>query len=133
MSDKGASQAQHTSTPATRYFRNDAEIGRRDPHKQLLASLNRLITNHPPHHIPPGGGLYDGPISVAYLFHTLHKLYPDLTLDDYPLSTWSAAYIEQAQSHIKQYPGPSPSRCGVSDDIMSLLALYAVTAKTWTP
>jgi lantibiotic modifying enzyme len=66
---------------------------------------------------------------VAYLFYALHKLYPDLTVEEFPLNTWSAAYIEQAQSHIKEYPGPSPSRCGVSDDIMSLLALYAVTAK----
>lgn len=112
-----------------RYFRNDAPLARRDPHKQLLSSLGRLITEHPPHHVEPGGGLYYGPISVAYLFYALHNLYPDLKLDDYPLNTWSAAYIEQAQTHIKDFPPPSPSKCGVSNDIMSLLALYAVTAQ----
>ena len=121
------------SEPATkslpRYFRNDASLGRRDPHKQLLASLDRLITEHPPHKVPPGGGLYYGPISVAYLFYALHNLYPDLKLDEYPLNTWSAAYIEQAQANIKEFPPPSPTECGVSNDIMSLLALYAVTAK----
>jgi hypothetical protein len=112
-----------------RYFRNDASLGRRDPHKQLLASLDRLITEHPPHKVPPGGGLYYGPISVAYLFYALHSLYPDMTLDEYSLNTWSAAYIEQAQTNIKEFPPPSPTKCGVSNDIMSLLALYAVTAK----
>jgi hypothetical protein len=129
--------SEQTTTPAPpppgkalpRYFRNDATPSKRDAHKQLVASLNRLISEYPPHKVPPGGGLYYGPISVAYLFFALHKIYPDLTLDDFPMNTWSAAYIEQAQSHIKQYPGPKPSKCGVADDIMSLLALYAATAK----
>ena len=76
----GAAQAQPKSLP--RYFRNDAPLGQRDAHKQLLASLDRLITEHPPHKIPPGGGLYYGPISVAYLFYALHNVYPDLRLDD---------------------------------------------------
>jgi hypothetical protein len=52
-----------------------------------------------------------------------------MTLDEYSLNTWSAAYIEQAQTNIKEFPPPSPTKCGVSNDIMSLLALYAVTAK----
>lgn len=126
---EGTAAPAHTAPAPPRYFKNDATLARRDPHKQLLASLNRLITEHPPHRIAPGGGLYYGPISVAYLFYALHKLYPDLTLAEFPMNTWSAAYIEQAQSHIKEYSGPSPTKCGVSDDIMSLLALYAVTAK----
>lgn len=129
MAEQSAAPARDSSASIPRYFRNDAELGRRDPHKQLIASLNRLITDYPPHRIPPGGGLYYGPISVAYLFHALHKLYPDLNLDEFPMNTWSAAYLEQAQSHIKEFKGPSPSKCGVSDDIMCLLALYAVTAK----
>lgn len=131
MSEQAAAAVAAAEEPASipRYFRNDAELSRREPHKQLLASLNRLITDYPPHQIPPGGGLYYGPISVAYLFYALHNIYPDLLLDDYPMNTWSAAYIEQAQANIKKYKGPSPSKCGVSDDIMALLALYAVTAK----
>lgn len=112
-----------------RYFRNDAELSRRDPYKQLTASLNRLVTEHPPDKIAPGGGLYYGPISVAYLFYTLHKLYPDLTVDDYSMNTWSAAYIEQAQANMKQYAGPTTAACGISDDIMALLALFAASAK----
>ncbi len=129
MSEQEATTAAAEPVSIPRYFRNDAELSRRDPYKQLLASLNRLITEHPPHKVPPGGGLYYGPISVAYLFYALHQMYPDMLLDDYPMNTWSAAYVEQAQSHIKQYKGPSPSKCGISDDIMSLLALYAITAK----
>ncbi|EMD84914.1 hypothetical protein COCHEDRAFT_119950 [Bipolaris maydis C5] len=133
MSEEGAPSAATVEKAAPpsipRYFRNDAPLARRDPHKQLLASLDRLITDYPPHHIPPGGGLYYGPISVAFLFYALHDLYPDLKLDGYPLNTWSAAYIEQAQTHIKEFPPPSPKKCGVSNDIMSLLALYAITAK----
>ncbi|KAL5113580.1 hypothetical protein ACEQ8H_008528 [Pleosporales sp. CAS-2024a] len=117
------------SVSIPRYFWNDAPLARRDAHKQLLSSLRRLVTDYPPHRVEPGGGLYYGPISVAFLFYALHKLYPDLTLDDYPLNTWSAAYIEQAQTHIQKFPPPSPSKCGVSNDIMSLLALYAVTAQ----
>jgi len=134
MSEDGAPPADSATQAAPppsipRYFRNDAPLARRDPHKQLLASLDRLITDYPPHHVPPGGGLYYGPISVAYLFYALHNIYPDLKLDDYPLNTWSAAYIEQAQAHIKEFPPPSPKKCGISNDIMSLLALYAVTAQ----
>jgi len=129
MSEEAAAAAAPEPAPIPRYFRNDATPSRRDAYRQLQASLNRLITEYPPHHVPPGGGLYYGPISVAYLFYALHKIYPDMLLDEYALNTWSAAYIEQAQASIKQYKGPSPSKCGVSDDIMSLLALYAVTAK----
>ncbi|KAL1603685.1 hypothetical protein SLS60_005274 [Paraconiothyrium brasiliense] len=128
MSDQAAAAAEEPAS-IPRYFRNDAELSRREPHKQLLASLNRLVTDYPPHQIPPSGGLYYGPISVAYLFYALHNIYPDMLLDEFPLNTWSAAYIEQAQTNIKKYKGPSPGKCGVSDDIMSLLALYAVTAK----
>ena len=123
--------ARPAATPShrPRYFRNDAELARRDPYKQLTASLNRLVTEYPPDQIPPGGGLYYGPISVAYLFYTLHKLYPELTIGDHPMNTWSAAYIERAQDNMKQYPGPTISECGVSDDIMALLALFAASAK----
>ncbi|KAF2756621.1 hypothetical protein EJ05DRAFT_70527 [Pseudovirgaria hyperparasitica] len=113
----------------SRFFRNDAPLARRDPKKQLVASLTRLVTEYPPDKIPAGGGFYYGPTSVAHLFATLNGLYPDLEIEDFPLTTWSAAYLEQAQANIKDYPGPSPEKCGVSDDIMALLALYAATAK----
>ncbi|KAJ9648622.1 hypothetical protein H2201_000953 [Coniosporium apollinis] len=112
-----------------RYFRNDAPLSRRDPYKQLTASLTRLVNEYPPDKIPPGGGLYYGPISVAYLFFVLQRHYEELTIGDFPLGTWSAAYLELAQAHMKEYPGPKISRCGISDDIMALLAIGAASAK----
>jgi hypothetical protein len=112
-----------------RYFRNDAPLGRRDPHKQLIASLTRLVNNYPPDTIEPGGGLYYGPISVAYLFFSLSKIYPELEVEEYPMTTWSAAYLEQAEANMKAYPGPTIDGCGITDDIMALLALYATSAK----
>ncbi|KAF2146837.1 uncharacterized protein K452DRAFT_355275 [Aplosporella prunicola CBS 121167] len=117
------------SKPLPRYFKNDMEPSRRDPYKQLTASLTRLVNDYPPDQIPPGGGLYYGPISVSYLFFRLQQLYPEMTIGEYALGSWFAAYIELAQKHMKQYPGPSASKCGVSDDIMSLLALGAASAK----
>ncbi|TKA65811.1 hypothetical protein B0A49_06967 [Cryomyces minteri] len=116
--------------PLPRYFRNDAEqLARRDPHKQLIASLTRLVTQYPPDSIPPGGGLYYGPISIAYLFMVLQSEYPNFTIEEYPMGTWSAVYLKQAQDHMKEYSGPTTKKCGVSDDIMALLAIGAASAK----
>lgn len=81
-----------------KYFKNDADtITRRDPHKQLIASLTRLVTNYPPDTIPPGGGLYYGPVSIAYLFMVLQQMYTDLLIEEYPMGTWSAVYLKQAE------------------------------------
>jgi hypothetical protein len=86
------------STHRPKYFKNDADsITRRDPHKQLTASLTRLVTNFPPDTIPPGGGLYYGPVSIAFLFMVLQPLYSDFLIEEYPLGTWSAVYLKQAQ------------------------------------
>jgi len=104
---------------------------RRDPYKQLVASLTRLVTNYPPHDVPPGGGLYYGPISIAYLFFILHPMYPELTIEELSLANWAGEYLKEAQNHMKKYPGPSMSKCGVSDDIMAILALGAASAKDY--
>ncbi|KAK4960650.1 hypothetical protein LTR28_005061 [Elasticomyces elasticus] len=105
-----------------RYFKNDASLSSR-------ASLKRLVEQYPPADTPPGGGLYKGPVSIAYLFLILQTLYSELTIEDIPLGTWSAAYLKQAQDHMKSYPGPTVGRCGVSDDIMALLAIGAASSK----
>ncbi|KAK7520251.1 hypothetical protein IWX49DRAFT_337251 [Phyllosticta citricarpa] len=122
-----SSSAQAKALP--RYFRNDQALTKRDAFKQLAASLDRLINNYPPDKIPPGGGLYYGPISVSFLFFRLQQLYPEMLVGEHPLGTWSAAYLELAQKSMKEYPGPSTSKCGISDDIMCLLALGAASAK----
>ncbi|SMQ50210.1 unnamed protein product [Zymoseptoria tritici ST99CH_3D7] len=112
-----------------RYFKNDAPLARRDPRRQLEASLTRLVLEHPPTSIKPGGGLFKGPISVAYLFLVLQQIYSDLLVEDTPLGTWSAAYLHHAQEHIASYAGPSPGKCGITDDILALLAIGAASSK----
>lgn len=113
-----------------RYFRNEpGPLSQRNPHKQLIASLTRLVTSYSPDQVSAGGGLYDGPISIAFLFFILQGLYPDFDIESAPMGTWFAVYLEQAQNHISQYPGPTPQRCGISDDIMALVALSAASAK----
>jgi len=112
-----------------RYFKNDAPLARRDPRRQLEASLTRLVNEHPPAEIRPGGGLFKGPVSVAYTFLVLQQMYPDLTIENHNLGTWSAAYLKQAQDNIAQYPGPQIGKCGITDDILSLLAIGAASSK----
>ncbi|KAK8208950.1 hypothetical protein M8818_003913 [Zalaria obscura] len=112
-----------------RYFKNDAPLASRDPNKQLIASLTRLVTQSPPAEVRAGGGLYNGPISIAYLFLVLQQLYSDLLIEGQLLGAWSAAYLAQAQEHIKSFPGPRVGKCGIMDDILSLLAIGAASAK----
>lgn len=45
------------------------------------------------------------------------------------MGTWTAVYLKQAQDAMKQYPGPRKEKCGVSDDIMALVALSAASAQ----
>ena len=112
-----------------RYFANDAPLSSRDPYKQLIASLTRLVTLYPPHSVPPGGGLYHGPISIAFLFFALQEFYKDLNIEDMPMGSWFALYLKQAQDNMKQFPGPTAERCGISDDIMAVVALSAASAR----
>jgi hypothetical protein len=120
---------EHKNSHRKRYFKNDLPPTRRDPHKQLLASLDRLVTNYPPESVPPGGGLYYGPVSIAYLFFVLERMYPDMTVKEDGLLIWSAAYLKQAKDNMMAYPGPEKNKCGVSDDIMAMLAIDAASTR----
>lgn len=116
--------------PAPRHFKNDAKLTRRDPRKQLIASLSRLLKNDPPQTMQPGGGLYYGPVSVAYLFFVLQRIYGDeIEVEGQLLGVWSAAYLKKAEEHMKAYPGPEKQKCGVSDDIMAMVAIDAASTK----
>ncbi|KAF1351140.1 hypothetical protein BDV97DRAFT_330970 [Delphinella strobiligena] len=112
-----------------RYYRNDLDLTSREPHKQLVASLTRLVTQYPPAEVRAGGGLYTGPTSIAYLFLVLQQSYSDLLIKEIQLGTWSAAYLKQSQDHIKSFPGPRVGKCGIMDDIFALLAIGAASAK----
>ncbi|KAI9669418.1 MAG: hypothetical protein M1831_000454 [Alyxoria varia] len=145
---------------APRFFANDQPPSRRDPRKQLVASLTRLVRQHSPDSVPPGGGLYYGPCSIAYLFFALNQFYnaedpgsvptdedakktgsrtskgeiagdlpEEFTIEGIAMGTWFAVYLKQAQDAMRQYPGPRKDKCGVSDDIMSMIALSAASAK----
>jgi len=110
-----------------RYFRNDQPPKHRDAHKQVIASLTRLVNDYPPKSVAPGGGLYFGPVSIGYLFFVLQRVYDDLEIDGYTLDTWAAQYLAHARNHMKEYPGPSMERCGISDDIMAMIAIEAAS------
>jgi hypothetical protein len=112
-----------------RYFKNDEALSSRDPHKQLIASLTRLVVQYPPAEVRAGGGIYYGPTSVAYLFLILQQFYSDLIIEGIQLGTWSAAYLKQSQDHIKSFPGPRVGKCGIADDILALLAIGAASSK----
>jgi hypothetical protein len=66
---------------------------------------------------------------VAYTFLILQQMYNDLEIEGQLLGTWSAAYLKQAQDTIGDYPGPQPGKCGITDDILALLAIGAATSK----
>lgn len=100
-----------------------------DPYKQLVASLTRIVTRHPPSSITTGGGLYTGPISIAYLFVVLQEYYPDLEIKGQHFGMWSAAYLKQAQDCINSFSGPLPGKCGIEDDILALLAIGSAFSK----
>jgi Lanthionine synthetase C-like protein len=99
------------------------------PHKQLIASLQRLVRDFPPESVKPGGGLYYGPLSIAFLLFALSNHYPDLIISDMPLIFWSACYTDPIPNLAAQSSGPTPSECGVIDDTLSFLALNAASCK----
>jgi hypothetical protein len=128
MSSKDKSKSSKPSKP--RYFKNDAPLAKRDPHKQLLASLERIVTTYPPDSVQPGGGLYHGPVSIGYLLFVLDRIYGEgsLKVQDIDLGVWAATYIKRAKDSMMTYPGPDKDRCGISTDIMCLVALEAASS-----
>jgi hypothetical protein len=132
MSSKVQSKSAKSSKPSKpRYFKNDAPLARRDPHKQLLASLERIVTKYPPNSVQPGGGIYHGPVSIGYLFFVLDRIYGEGTVkvQNLDLGIWAVAYLKRAKDEIKSYPGPDKERCGISTDIMCLVAIDAVMTR----
>jgi hypothetical protein len=50
-----ASNMSHQQRALPRYFANDAALSRRDPYKQLVATLTHIVTKYPPDSVKPGG------------------------------------------------------------------------------
>lgn len=77
------------------------------------------------------GGLYAGAVSVAFLFFVLQRLYPDLVIEGKHMGIWHAEYLKPAEARIRQneYPGPAFGRCGITDDVLAVLAISAASSK----
>jgi hypothetical protein len=119
-----------------RYFKKDAPQSRFDCKKELVACLDRLVTECPPksdQHVPvaPRGGLYFGPVSIAYLFFTLGRIYPDpeIRVQNEPIKNWETAYLNYAKERIGEYSAPDKERCGVINNIMGLVAIEAARTR----
>ncbi len=123
-------EPEEMSRPA-RNFRNEGALSSETPLPHLIASLTNIITNCPPGEASAGGGLYQGPISIAYLFYRLHPLYPDLEIEGHHLGTWSAAYMKQVEGSLRsgEFSEPRPHKCGVISDILVILAFSAASSK----
>jgi hypothetical protein len=75
------------------------------------------------------GGLYLGPISIAYLFFTLQEFYRDPIIEDIAMGTWCAVYLKTAQDAFRTFKAPTPDSCGIGSDILTLLAIGAASSK----
>ncbi|KAH9961482.1 hypothetical protein BC827DRAFT_1383826 [Russula dissimulans] len=98
---------------------------RADAHDQLVQSLTRLVTTHPPGSLRPSGGLYYGPLSIAYLLLRLNEWYPDVQLRNRTLRSWASEYRQRAIVDLLQRRGPTIDKCGIIDQGMTKLALEA--------
>jgi hypothetical protein len=112
-----------------RFFTNPQEpLKKFDARQELLASLDRINTENAPVHTCSTGwtfhGFYSGPTSVAYLFHRLSEIYPDLEFKQQPLSAWALEYLNLGSRISKA--SPTPSHCGIIDEVLAHLSLSAV-------
>ncbi|KAI0164924.1 hypothetical protein GGR57DRAFT_451097 [Xylariaceae sp. FL1272] len=113
-----------------RYIANTTAptLSRIDIHKELIASLARIVTTTPPVHTCSTGwsfsGFYTGPTSIALLFYKLSHVYPDLELGHQALNGWAEQYL-QLGARLKS-PPPDPSHCGIGNETLAHLALSAV-------
>ncbi len=113
---------------SARSFSSDQSLSHLSPKKQLVASLERLVQDFPPNSLPPRGGFYYGPISIALLFFTLSKHYSDdLMISKQPLSAWFTAYFSTLPNPLGSGGAYhlSSNHCGVMEDLLSHLALKA--------
>ncbi|KAK8068795.1 hypothetical protein PG994_005411 [Apiospora phragmitis] len=113
-----------------RYFANPTTGALRTPapHDELLASLERINAFNPPVHTCSTNwsfhGFYTGPTSVAYLFHRLSQLYPDLEFKRQSLAEWAQEYLRLgAPSHRR---APTASNCGIGNEALAHLTMTAL-------
>jgi len=115
-----------------RYFQNPGAAAQTvDAKRELLASLKRLAKLYPPVHTCSTGwsfgGLYSGPTSIAFLFYRLSQIYPNLEFHDQLLLEWAQAYLELGVRVHKR--SPTPSHCGIGDEMLAHLTLGALVSE----
>ncbi|KAI8962582.1 hypothetical protein F5Y11DRAFT_185827 [Daldinia sp. FL1419] len=98
---------------------------------ELLSSLDRIATLHPPVHTCSTGwsfqGLYSGPTSIAYLFFRLSRLFPDMEYKQQSLLDWAEAYL--ALGDRIRGKAPEPGKCGIACETLAHLGVAGVVRK----
>ncbi|KAI1368058.1 hypothetical protein F5Y08DRAFT_21734 [Xylaria arbuscula] len=117
---------------SARYFDNLMEsMINVDPHRELIASLRRIVNLHPPVHTCSTSwlfsGLYSGPTSIAFLFYRLSRIFPDLEFEHQSLLDWAQAYIQLGARTQKR--APTPNHCGIGNETLAHLALNSVLSQ----
>ncbi|KAI1798764.1 hypothetical protein F4811DRAFT_163619 [Daldinia bambusicola] len=128
-----------TTSSSQRFFPNpSAPLRTADAKAELLASLDRITSLHPPVHTCstswPFQGFYSGPTSIAFLFFRLHQILPpDLSFSSsykhQSLLDWAEAYLALGARLSETSPGPDPAHCGIANETLAHLALEAVVRR----
>ena len=119
-------------SPPARHFKTDGleNLPKPDYHVELLASLERINTYNPPVHTCSTGwsfsGLYKGPTSIAFLFHQLSQLYPDLTFKSQTFTEWAEDYLKLSEVYVTRKAHVDPDHCGIANETLAYLAVSAV-------
>ncbi|RDW60552.1 hypothetical protein BP6252_11935 [Coleophoma cylindrospora] len=96
-----------------------------NPHDQLIQCLTNIVRSSPPKDVWDNreiGGLALGPTSIAYLFLSLSRLYPDLLIESKSLRDWTGAYLQGSRP--KQAP-VSDEDCGIINEELAFAAVSA--------
>ncbi|MCJ1358352.1 MAG: hypothetical protein MMC33_008351 [Icmadophila ericetorum] len=111
-----------------RYIDNPTTTLQNPPsaHTQLIKSLTKLVTGYPPEtsHSQgaylPQNGFFTGPTSIAYLFLTLSKTHPNLSIEGKAVWEWCHAYLPD------NYRVELDTKCcGVRNEKLAYLVLMA--------
>lgn len=114
----------------SRYIVNTGPLAKiSDPHNHLLVSLTHIIDSVFPNSGPPVsaalvqescgqfGGLYKGPTSIAFLFVTLSRYYPDLQIRAKSLIGWAKSFTALIpEDYLVSYKWTNAT-CGIHNDM----------------
>ncbi|KAK3203467.1 hypothetical protein GRF29_112g1346169 [Pseudopithomyces chartarum] len=111
------------------------------PSTLLLQSLTNLVTLSPPETaaLGPRKGLYQGPLSIAYLFYHLSHSHPQLLIQGKTPSQWFTAYLipptpaSKLEDENEDREGnQDPPHTGIIDENICYLALLSASTQNTT-